>query len=80
MSSARLTRKTALIVNRDTCGGVKKQGLAPKIGALSSNKNYKLRRAHNGSLPRTCLQMQARGVTRNPTQPGSGIGKMYRFY
>jgi hypothetical protein len=40
MSGSKMSRNAASIVNRPTCGGVKKCGLAPSIGwYLSSNPN-----------------------------------------
>jgi hypothetical protein len=40
MSGSRMARNVASITNRPTCGGNKKAGLAPTIGAfVSSNPN-----------------------------------------
>jgi hypothetical protein len=40
MSAGRMSRNAASITNRPTCGGNKKAGLAPTIGAfISSNPN-----------------------------------------
>ena len=40
MSGSRMSRNTASIVNRPTCGGPKKGGLSPSVGAyVSSNPN-----------------------------------------
>ena len=40
MSGSRMARNTASITNRPTCGGNKKAGLAPTVGAfISSNPN-----------------------------------------
>ena len=40
MNAGRMARNVASIVNRPTCGGVKKAGLAPTVGwYLSSNPN-----------------------------------------
>ena len=40
MNGSRMARNTASIVNRPTCGGIKKAGLAPSIGwFMSSNPN-----------------------------------------
>ena len=40
MSGSRMARNQASIVNRPTCGGVKKGGLAPSVGwYLYSNPN-----------------------------------------
>jgi hypothetical protein len=40
MSGSRMARNTASITNRPTCGGSKKAGLAPTVGAyISSNPN-----------------------------------------
>ena len=45
MSSASLIRKTGLMINKDTCGGNKKPGLPPRVGAsltalLDSNRQH----------------------------------------
>lgn len=40
MSAGRMSRNAASITNRPTCGGNKKAGLAPTVGAfISSNPN-----------------------------------------
>jgi len=40
MSGSRMARNAASITNRPTCGGNKKAGLAPTVGAfISSNPN-----------------------------------------
>ena len=40
MSGSRMSRNAASITNRPTCGGNKKAGLAPTVGAfISSNPN-----------------------------------------
>jgi len=54
MSGSRASRNQASIVNRtNTCGGVKKAGLAPRVGwYLSSNVN--LARAPQG-IPLICV-------------------------
>jgi hypothetical protein len=40
MSGSRMSRNAASITNRPTCGGNKKAGLAPTVGAfVSSNPN-----------------------------------------
>ena len=65
MSGSRASRNQASIVNRtNTCGGVKKAGLAPRVGwYLSSNVN--LTRAPQGipliCVPNTTVQTQKYG-------------------
>lgn len=40
MNAGRMARNAASLINRPTCGGIKKAGLAPTIGHfLSSNPN-----------------------------------------
>ena len=52
-NSAKMARNTASIINRPTCGGPKKAGLAPRVGFyLTSNVN--LLRAPQ-SVPTMCI-------------------------
>ena len=44
MSGSRASRNQASIINRPTCGGVKKAGSAPRVGWYLDN-NVNLRRA-----------------------------------
>ena len=44
MSGSRASRNQASIINRPTCGGVKKAGTAPRVGFFLDN-NVNLRRA-----------------------------------
>jgi len=53
MSGSRMARNAASIVNRPTCGGVKKAGIAPRVGWYLSN-NTNLIGAPQ-SVPRVCI-------------------------
>ena len=58
MSGSRASRNQASIINRPTCGGVKKAGTAPRVGFfLDSNVN--LRRAPQ-STPQYTLCVSTR--------------------
>ena len=62
MNSAKAARNAASLINRPTCGGVKKAGLAPTVGwFLSSNPN--LIGAVNTQFGLVC-----RGNFSNPSQ------------
>jgi hypothetical protein len=62
MSGSRMARNTASITNRPTCGGSKKAGLAPTVGAyISSNPN--LIRGTNTQYGLVCI-----GNYSNPSQ------------
>jgi len=53
MSGSRMSRNAASIVNRPTCGGNKKAGLAPRVGwYLSSNVNLV---GAPQTIPRFCI-------------------------
>ena len=53
MSAGKMARNAASIVNRPTCGGVKKAGTAPRVGwYLSSNVNL---RGAPQTLPLICV-------------------------
>ena len=66
MSGSKMSRNIASIVNRPTCGGNKKGGLAPQVGYfMSSNPN--LIRATNTLFglfcrPNLTIQTQVYGV------------------
>jgi hypothetical protein len=66
MSGSKMSRNTASIVNRPTCGGDKKGGLAPQVGYfMSSNPN--LIRGTNTQfgllcIPNRTIQTQVYGV------------------
>lgn len=54
MNSSKRARNQASLVNRtNTCGGVKKAGIAPRVGWYLSN-NVNLRGAPQ-SIPRFCI-------------------------
>ena len=53
MSGSKASRNQASIVNRPTCGGVKKAGTAPRVGFYLDN-NVKLTRAPQNN-PRVCV-------------------------
>lgn len=61
MSGSRMSRYSASITNRPTCGGgAKKAGLAPRVGFyLSSNVN--LRRAPQNVPPTFCNPLGHKG-------------------
>ena len=62
MNASRQARNAASLINRPTCGGVKKAGLAPTVGwFLSSNPN--LIGAVNTQFGLVC-----RGNFSNPSQ------------
>ena len=62
MNASRAARNQASIINRPTCGGPKKSGLAPTVGAfVSSNPN--LIRATNTQYGLVCV-----GNFSNPSQ------------
>jgi len=62
MNSAKSARNAASLINRPTCGGVKKAGLAPTVGwYLSSNPN--LIGAVNTQYGQVCM-----GNYSNPSQ------------
>lgn len=62
MSGGKAARNVASIVNRPTCGGTKKSGLAPSVGwYLSSNPN--LIGAQNTQYGMVCM-----GNFTNPSQ------------
>jgi len=66
MSSARLTRKVGLIVNRPTCGGNKKQGLNSSVGNAPITAMYlKTRRKTiaNQAFSKGCKICQKQGST-----------------
>ena len=54
MSGGKMARHTASIVNRPTCGGPKKAGLAPSIGWFMSG-NPTLIRAVNTQYGQMCI-------------------------
>lgn len=66
MSGGKMARNQASIVNRPTCGGQKKSGLAPTIGTFLSS-NPSLRGATNTQfgllcIPSRTIQTQKYGV------------------
>ena len=70
MSGSKMARNTSSIINRPTCGGNKKVGLAPTIGVNSANLSA-YRRAPNagptGGYSRFCIADNIR-TTLRPTQ------------
>jgi hypothetical protein len=54
MSGGKMARNQASIVNRPTCGGQKKSGLAPTIGTFLSS-NPSLRGATNTQFGLFCI-------------------------
>lgn len=67
MSGSKASRNQASIVNRtNTCGGVKKAGLAPRVGwYLSSNVNLigAPQRIPEKCVPNTTIQTQRYGYS-----------------
>ena len=64
MNASKRARNQASIVNRPTCGGVKKAGTAPRVGWYLDN-NVNLTRAPQSvplvCIPNTTVQTQQRG-------------------
>jgi hypothetical protein len=76
MSGSKMARNAASIVNKPTCGGPKKSGLAPSVG-IFIDSNVQLRGAQNtqwiGGLPPVCIpnrtiqtQLYGYRATHNP--------------
>ena len=53
MNASKAARNQASIINRPTCGGVKKAGTAPRVGIYLDN-NVKLTRAPQNN-PKVCV-------------------------
>ena len=62
MNAAKAARNQASIINRPTCGGKKKGGLAPTIGTFLSSNPSLLRTTH------TQLGLVCMGNDSNPSQ------------
>jgi len=70
MSGSKMSRNAASIINRPTCGGNKKRGLAPTIGIHSANLCAYNRAPNSGPIggfSRNCL-IDNINTTRNPVQ------------
>ena len=65
MSAGKSARNQSSIVNRtNTCGGMKKAGLAPRVGWFMSSQPFLLRAPQNVPLfcvPNTTIQTQKYG-------------------
>jgi len=55
MSGSKMSRNAASIINRPTCGGPKKGGLAPSVGWFLSSNPYLLRATNTSIQSRFCL-------------------------
>jgi len=78
MSGSKMARNTASIINRPTCGGNKKVGLAPSIGILSANRSAYIRAPNagpQGGFSSFCFVDNV-NTTRYPTQK---YGYLTRF-
>jgi hypothetical protein len=66
-SAGKMARNAASIMNRPTCGGNKKGGLAPSVGWFNGMTTYRATNATNTNLrPRTHTLRE-----RSPSKPPS---------